>query len=55
MNWLSLRNIGDVVQDFGKITRHSRRIHGTYLKLVKKKRKEKITTYNWLDLETLGF
>ena len=51
MNWLSLKNIGVVVQDFGKITRHSRRIHGIYLKLVKNKQKKEksqhVTGWTW--------
>ena len=40
------------VQDFCKITDHLRGIYGVHLKLIKKNRK--ITTCNWLDLETLG-
>ena len=40
------------VQDFCKMTDHLRGIYGVHLKLIKKN--GKITTCNWLDLETLG-
>jgi hypothetical protein len=41
------------VQDFSKATHHSRGIHRTYPDLLKKNRK--MSTWNWLDLETLRY
>ena len=41
------------VLDFMENIHHFREIYGIYLKLPKKN--QKITTCNWLDLETLGF
>ena len=40
------------VQDFRKLTDHFRGIYRIYLNLIKKIRK--MSTYNWMDLETPG-
>ena len=53
MNRLSLRNNRLKFRDIRRITDHFRGICRIYLKSVKKN--QKITTCNWLDLETLGF
>ena len=44
--------VTDEVQDFTTITHQLRGIYGIYLKLIKEN--AKITTCNWLDLDTLG-
>ena len=41
------------VQDFRHIANHFKRIFKIYLTLIEDKRK--ISTCNWLDLETLGY
>ena len=51
-NWQLVTNEPVEVQDCRKITNHFRRIYGIYPNLIKENRR--MSTCNWLDLQTLG-